>query len=176
MQLDTVFVWILSLCMAQLLGMAAWHKFKNMTEFKLVLSGYELLPFSLLDAASKLIMVLECLTALALLLPSTRLLGALLAASLMFLYGCAMAINLLHGRRLLDCGCHINSQKQPISWHLVIRNLMFAGTMLLLLLPESARVLNLLDWALILFGVVIGSLIYLIYNQLNYAQSLQLKG
>jgi hypothetical protein len=102
--------------------------------------------------------------------------GALLAANLMLIYGGAMAINLLRGRRLLDCGCHLNSQKQPISWQAVVRNLMFTGTMLLLLLPQSTRVLNFLDGALIIFGVAITSLIYIIFHQLNYAQSLQLKG
>jgi hypothetical protein len=176
MQLDTVFMWIISLCMAQLLGVAAWHKFNHMAEFKLVLNGYKILPFTWVSPASRLLMMLESLTAVALLLPGTRLMGALLAASLMLIYGGAMAINLLRGRRLLDCGCHLNSQKQPISWQAVVRNLMFTGTMLLLLLPQSTRVLNFLDGVLIIFGVAIASLIYVIFHQLNNAQSLQLKG
>jgi hypothetical protein len=153
-----------------------WHKFNHMAEFKRVLNGYKILPFTWVSPASRLLMMLEFLTAVALLLPDTRLMGALLAANLMLIYGGAMAINLLRGRRLLDCGCHLNSQKQPISWQAVVRNLMFTGTMLLLLLPQSTRVLNFLDGALIIFGVAITSLIYIIFHQLNYAQSLQLKG
>jgi hypothetical protein len=59
------------------------------------------------------------------------------AACLLLLYAGAMAVNLLRGRSRLDCGC--GSEPEPVSWFLVLRNVVFAGAAMAVALPTAAR-------------------------------------
>jgi hypothetical protein len=56
------------------------------------------------------------------------------AALLLIVFAAAMAINILRGRRHIDCGCFQSALKQTLSWTLVARN---AGLALLLAVPAA---------------------------------------
>ena len=64
--------------------------------------------------------VIELATAILLIMPAGRPIGAALAATLLAGYGVAMAISMLRGHYLMDCGC--GGAPEPISWMLVARN------------------------------------------------------
>ena len=106
---------------------AAWHKLSGLAEFRGALSAYRLLPEWAVGSAAVALVVLETSIALALL---ARFEGASLAEFLLLgAYSAAMLVNLLRGRRWIDCGC--GGPGQPISYALVIRNAVLMGVCLL---------------------------------------------
>jgi uncharacterized protein (DUF58 family) len=95
--------------------------------------------------AAYLLMTMELITAASLIL-NTRL-GSVLALLLLTLYTAAIGINLLRGRRDIDCGCAGPAVRQTLSARLLLRNLVFTVMVLVTMLPASApRELGLLDW------------------------------
>ncbi|MBF7729800.1 MauE/DoxX family redox-associated membrane protein [Pseudomonas sp. N040] len=150
---DPVWVTASSLGLVLLLGAAALHKLRDRGGFAQVLQNYRLLPGGLEKPLTLLLAVLELAAAAALLLPSWRAPAALLAAALLLLYAGVMALSLLQGRRIADCGCHVGEQRQAVSPPLVWRNLLLALLALNLLQAPGGRVLGLYD------GVVIGCLL-----------------
>ncbi len=111
---------------AWLFGFAAVHKLRSPAQFAGTLSGYRVLPAFLSAPASVLLPILEGLTALGLLLGRTREAASLLGCGLLVAYAAAMGVNLLRGRRHLDCGCLGAHQRGRISGALVWRNLLLA--------------------------------------------------
>jgi hypothetical protein len=79
----------------------------------------------------------------ALLLPQTRAVAGAGAATLLAAYAGAVLINLLRGRADIDCGC--GGTAQPLSYWLVLRNVLLGGAALLLLATPAARGLGLGD-------------------------------
>ena len=125
--LSPIVSWTATLLIACLLASAAWHKFSGLAEFRGALSAYRLLPEWAVGSSAVLLVVLEASIALALLF---RLEGASLAAFLLLgTYSAAMLLNLLRGRRWIDCGC--GGPGQPISYALLMRNAVLMGLCLL---------------------------------------------
>lgn len=106
---------------------AALHKIAEQGRFEGILADYGLLPEAALRPVTMLLPVAELAAALLLALPSTRTAGTVLAGFLLSLYAVAMAVNLLRGNRLVDCGC--GDEAEPISWKLVLRNSMLIAVM-----------------------------------------------
>jgi hypothetical protein len=71
-----------------------------------------------------------------LLVPATRAGAAATAAALLLFYAAAIAVNLLRGRSDIDCGC--GSRPQPLSWWLLLRNMLLASGVLTLTLDATA--------------------------------------
>ena len=160
---DPVWISASSLGLALLLGAAGLHKLRDRAGFAQVLHGYGLpldKPLTLLLA------VLELISAAGLLLPTLRVAAALLAASLLLLYAGAMALSLLQGRRIADCGCHLGRQSQAVSAPLVWRNLLLALLALNLLQTPGVRVPGLFDALLIGALLICGCVFYLLANTL----------
>jgi len=125
--LNPIVSWTATLLIACLFASAAWHKLSGLAEFRGALSAYRLLPEWAVGSAAVALVVLETSIALALL---ARFEGASLAAFLLLgAYSAAMLVNLLRGRRWIDCGC--GGPGQPISYALVIRNAVLMGVCLL---------------------------------------------
>jgi hypothetical protein len=125
--LNPIVSWTATLLIACLFASAAWHKFSGLAEFRGALSAYRLLPEWAVGSSAVLLVVLEASIALALLF---RLEGASLAAFLLLgTYSAAMLLNLLRGRRWIDCGC--GGPGQPISYALLMRNAVLMGLCLL---------------------------------------------
>ena len=138
--LDPLLSMILAACLALVLAPAAWHKLRNRELFAAQLQAYQILPRRLL-ALGHALAPLEAAAAIAL-LSGARMAGAAMAGSLLLLYACAMALNLLRGR-MLDCGC--GGAPQPLSWGLVVRNLVLVLMALAAAAPQDARELTMED-------------------------------
>ena len=144
---DPVLLATLRAALALLFAAAALHKLRDRASFAAVLAEYRVLPGPLLHIGVWLVPALEAAVAVALALPGR--LGPLGGALLLALYGGAIALNLVRGRRELDCGCLGPSLRQPISGALVARNAVLVAAALACLLPAAPRALVWLDAATI---------------------------
>lgn len=116
---------MLTVFLAALFLHAAWHKAQAFWETTGFVADYGLLAPGHVVQATRALIAAEGLCVLALALPASRSLGALIAAALLGLYALAMALALRAGRRRLDCGC--GGAPQPVSGLLVGRNLVLAA-------------------------------------------------
>ncbi len=125
-------LWLaIDLFAALILVRAAIGKARDLAAFEGALDGYRLLPFWSLPAAKIGFPVVEAVIAAALLIPPLRALAGYAAAGLLTLFAAAMAINLIRGRREIDCGCGGPGSRQTLSWGLVIRNLLIAAALVI---------------------------------------------
>lgn len=109
--------WIATLTISALLAGAAWHKWQAFADFQRALAAYQLLPASQLRTASYAVVLSEALIAVLIWFSP---IGAWSAAALFAGYAAAMGINLVRGRRDMDCGC--GGAPIRISSHLLVRN------------------------------------------------------
>ena len=124
---------------------AAAFKLRDVQAFADALAGYRMLPIGLVEPAARVLPAIEIASALALLAPQTRVVGEFVAASLLIVFALAIGVNLLRGRREIDCGCGDPSRRQPLAWSLVVRNVAFAGTLAACALAPSGHQ-SLLGW------------------------------
>ena len=85
------------------------------------------------------------------------------AALLLSVFAVAMGINLLRGRRHIDCGCFQGTLKQPLSWTLVSRNALLA---LLLVAAGAAASARADAWAVV-NGLLAGGALFVVLQSLN---------
>lgn len=119
----------LALGLALVFLVGAWTKLADRADFALALEAYDLVPERLVPAAAVALPIAELLAGLLLPWSATRAIGLVLGAIVLVGVTAGVAINLLRGRTIIDCGCGGLSGRQPISWLLVIRNI---GLMLVL--------------------------------------------
>ena len=157
---------IAALILGYVFALAGLHKCRAPAEFATTLANYRILPEGLNRQAVYLVPVIEIMTAVALLIPATAQLASFSAGGLLCIYIAAIGINLLRGRRNIDCGCGGPAQKQTISEWMIVRN----GVLLLLAFiagsQAEARALLWFDWLMIIMATVMGCLFYNIINQL----------
>ena len=166
MQLDPIILVVCSLILSYVFVVASIHKLKNVHEFRQTLDNYQILPESLLGLFVFSIPALELVSGIALLVPYTAHAAAISVAILLMMYMSAIGLNLLRGRRTIDCGCGGTEQKQAISEWLMLRNgvlLFFAWSVLT---TVQSRELDWLDWFIALLATAMGCLFYNIVNQL----------
>ena len=143
--LDPAVAWTLRLSLALLFADAAWRKLADPAAFARSVDAYELAPAGAARPLAALLLLAEVAAAALLLAPGGYGRGAALAAALLALYAAAIAVNLVRGRRDLDCGCGGPGMHRPVSGALVARNLLLGGVALALLAPASGRALDWLD-------------------------------
>lgn len=122
--------------LALLFAGAAAHKLRDLHAFRVALGDYQLVPWVLTGLAAPG-------------LAAARPWGFVGAAALLALYGAAIALNLLRGRRDIDCGCFGPALHVGLGGGLLARN---AGLLLVAgagFLPVAARPLGALDGATI---------------------------
>jgi len=164
---------IVRLLLAVIFLRAALHKLRDYNTFQTEMSTYQLLPRSWLSVAAVLLIILEAAAGILLMNP-VWVMGLCLAALLLSIYAIAMMINLLKGRRTIDCGCGGPlAAKKTISWSLVIRNGVLALLALLCTTSLLTRSLDMLEVFIIFSGVAASLLIYeaieqAIANSQNY--------
>ena len=143
--MDPVIDVTLRMALALLFFVAAGHKLQDLGRFGATLAEYRLLPARLVPLAAALVVAVEVAAAGALLVPGARAAGLLSAATLLLVYGAAVAINLARGRRDIDCGCAGPAVRRPISGALVARNAALAALALAGLFPVHPRALLWVD-------------------------------
>ncbi len=166
MQFDPVIPAIASLVLSYVFVVAAIHKWRNIEEFRATLTNYKVLPDKLLGVFIYAVPTVELFSGIALLIPYTEFMATLSVAGLLLIYMFAIGLNLLRGRRTIDCGCGGSEQKQAISEWLLLRN----ATLLFLAYSITAavqpRILLWLDWVVVFLATVVACLFYNVFNQL----------
>ena len=132
MPLDPTLALAAALVLAAIFGPAGLAKLVARDTFAGVVANYRLLPEWLVTPTAVVLPCVEIAVAIGLLFAATRPGAALVALVLLLLFAAAMAINLLRGRRDIDCGCAIGRLRERIGWPLVARNLMLAVIAVLL--------------------------------------------
>ncbi len=156
--MDPVVSNVLRLTLAWVLAESAIDKLRDRQGFLRTLAAYQLVPGSFLSASVVALTALETALAAALLSSASvsmlggeeaglALVAGLGSAALLGLYGAAIAVNLLRGRRDLDCGCGGPARHHSLGPALVVRNAVLVTAALAAALPAPSRSLTKLDLA-----------------------------
>jgi hypothetical protein len=81
-------------------------------------------------------------------------------------YASGLGVNLLRGRRDLDCGCGTARDRRAIAGWMVWRNLILGGALGITLLPWSPRSFDLTDLLTVLGGLTVGVTLYAAVDRL----------
>jgi Methylamine utilisation protein MauE len=158
--LDPAFGYLIVAGTALLLAGAAIQKFRGLARFADIVVAYRVLPPAFGGPVARLIPCLEAAIALALVWQPVRN-GAVIAAMVLLIaYAAGLSVNLLRGRRDLDCGCGAARDRRPIAAWMVWRNLLLAVALGFAVLPWSSRSLNLTDWLTIVGGLTVVTTLY----------------
>jgi hypothetical protein len=144
----------------------AWQKLRDMGGFAMAIEQYRLLPSSWAWPVAWVLWTAEAAAGLLLLPLSTRALGAMMALAVLVMVTLAVAINLLRGRREIDCGCGGLEGKQHLSWGLVLRNGLLGLAGGLAVASEVPRDLVWLDGITVVAGTLALYGLYAAANQL----------
>jgi uncharacterized membrane protein YphA (DoxX/SURF4 family) len=148
---------------------AAVGKMRHWPVLHGVVANYRLLPDFLVAPVAYSLPPVEALLGTTLLLGLLSPWAELAAAALLSLFAVAMGINLVGGRRNIDCGCFQSALKQPLSWILVIRN---AVMVLLLTLAAVAWGGPPADLRAVIDGLLVGGVLFIILQSLNILWSI----
>lgn len=143
--LDPAIVLTLRSSLALLLLVAAAHKLSNMAAFRSAAAGYEIVPRAAVRPFAVLVVLAELILASALVIPDTGAPAALGAGALLAVYTMAIGVNLVRGRRNIDCGCLGPAGARPLGPGLIVRNTILLGVALAAALPVAPRPLLWLD-------------------------------
>lgn len=176
MAIDPVTTIALSLLLSYVLVDAALHKLRNPLHYAVIIDEYRVAP----RGAGRLLVWPVCsaelLAGLALLLPPLHRAGLLLAALLLAAYFALIALNLLRGRREIDCGCGAPERAQGLSAALLARNaLLVVLALAMLLAAPLSRSFVWLDWLVVAGAALALILVYLSLNLLVSNQQLLAK-
>lgn len=164
--IDPVLVETLALAASAILLTGALHKLRDLALFRAMLENYRLLPVAVEGSAAVLLPAVEALAGVALLFGASRAAGAALGALLLLVVTAAVAVNLLRGRRNIDCGCGASDSGQTLSWSLVLRNAVLGAALWGASLQPGARQLGWIDFLSVVgaAGALFG--LYIAANQL----------
>jgi len=114
---------LLHLTLAFVFIFSAVSKLRDLHAFRVAVLDYRLLPVQLAPPFGQALPWLELLLGLMLLLGIGAWLAALGSILLLSSFIIAMGINLLRGRKDLNCGCGGARHSQKVSGRLIVRNL-----------------------------------------------------
>jgi len=167
--MDPILLYVAAASVSGILLLGALEKLRNLAHFEGAVAAYALLPSKAVPAFAFIFPAAEITAGVLLLLPAGRNAGAALGVALLIAATAGVAINLLRGRRDIDCGCGgFSDQGAGLSWWLVARN-GFLVTMALSLFLGQADVSRVLGWVdgLTFFGATLAVLgLYFSFNQL----------
>lgn len=158
--IDPVLAWLLRGGLGLLFALAAWHKIRDATAFRAVLADYRLLPRAVVSPAAFALPAVEAGVAAGLFVPRLAHAAALAGAALLALYGGAMTINLVRGRRHIDCGCGGPAGRRALGFPLIARNALLATAAFASTLPVSERPLFWVDGFTLAAGLAASALLY----------------
>ena len=164
--LDPVIPLVIALSLAVLWLVAAAHKLRAFDAFSGVLADYRLLPARVTGVCAAAVVGIELCLGIGLLMPTGRNFALAGSALVLVLYAGAIAVNLVRGRRFIDCGCSGFAGQQPLGVWLVARNLLLALAALAATLPIQERALVWLDAVAVSAAVCVSAFLYASINRL----------
>lgn len=138
----------------------------SLREFCATVGDYRILPQRLAFPSALILIGLELALGIALWFPMARSLALVGSAGLLTLYATAIGVNLLRGRRHIDCGCSAPGLRQPLRTGLVWRNLALAAAAMAGSLPAASRALVWVDTISIIACVGVLAALYATFNRL----------
>jgi len=164
--LDPIVVLIANYCVALLFLLACYGKLSAFAVFRATLAEYELMPASVTGLCASIVIGLELAIGIGALVPSTASIAMVAAAALLLGYACAIGINLVRGRRDIDCGCTGPATRQLLSGWLVLRNIGLAVLAMVGAAVPGIRVLHAADLVLVGLAMFGAMSLYAAINQL----------
>ena len=159
--MDPVLAVVLRGALALLFVVAALHKLRDRDAFRATLDAYALLPSALTAPLARAVPLVELVAALLLVAPRAAAVGASIAVLLLSVYALAMGVNLLRGRRDLDCGCMGPGARSPIGPELLVRNLfLIVAALVAGFAPIHARALVWVDFVTVPLAVAVLAALY----------------
>ena len=158
--IDPVIALSLRLALGLLFASAAWHKIQDRVRLDATVHAYDVLPSWMVAPVTELLPWIEVSIALGLLYPPTRQAAAAASVALLALYTAAIGVNLVRGRREIDCGCFASSARVPLSNWLVARNAMLMAGAGLVVIPTAGRPLLWIDWLTVATSLITLSLLW----------------
>lgn len=146
--------------LALLFAAAAAHKLRDLPAFRVALGDYQLVPWALTGLVAPGLAAAETAAAALLLSPAARPWGFAAAAALLALYSAAIAVNLVRGRRDIDCGCFGPALHVGLGGGLLTRNAALLAAAGAGFLPVAPRPLGALDGATIAGALAFASFAY----------------
>jgi hypothetical protein len=165
--LDPVYSQTVALFIAFVFAFAGLHKVMDYSRHAGIVADYQIVPVSLVPVLAPLVIILEFASAALVLLPAKRSVGLVLSIGLLAAYLFSIGLNLLRGRKSIDCGCGWGTQGHQLSGWLVFRNLVMIAAALTALLPLMDRSLQVADWILVVFAAMAMIAIYFIGEQIE---------
>jgi hypothetical protein len=164
--LDPAFGYLIIAGIALLLTTAGAHKARDLARFAEAFAAYRVLPEAFARRVAWLIPSLELGLAASLLWEPSRRAAAVAAIAVLMAYASGLGINLVRGRRDLDCGCGTARDRRPIAGWMVWRNLMLAAVVGITVLPWSPRAFTLIDLLTVMGGLLVGVSLYAAVDRL----------
>ena len=167
--MNTTFLITLSmLFLSYLFVTAGCHKLFNRKDLSRTISDYRLLPLAWSRGLARLLPIVELAAGTGLLIPFLHTMAAAVVCLLLFSYTTAIAVNIMRGRRDLDCGCAGPGQEQFVGAGLLVRNgVLFTLALVLVLSPVSPRIPpETIGLSLTLLATLLSALVYHLFNQL----------
>jgi len=157
LMVDPALQLLLQTGLSLLFAVAAFHKAVDLADFSTSLDAYRLLPERWTRIAARSLVVFETCVAVGVWLSR---LATAAAAALLTVYTIAIVINLMRGRRDIDCGCGGPGRKQTLSYKLVVRNAALIALATICAFPTAGRPLLWIDGLTVIAGVTVLSLLY----------------
>lgn len=159
--MDPVLAVVLRGALALLFVVAAVHKLRDRDAFRATLDAYALLPSALTAPLARAVPIVELAAAVLLVAPRAATAGAVLAVLLLAVYALAMSVNLLRGRRDLDCGCMGPGARSKVAPELVVRNVvLIAAALVAGFAPIHARALVWMDFVTVPLAIAVLAALY----------------
>ena len=144
---DPILVGAARAALAVLLLIGGWEKLRDPVVFRGAMENYGVLPAVLTPIVSLLLPVAEVVCGLSLLYAPTGHVGAVGTLVLLVAMTTVVAVSLMNGRTGIDCGCG-GLSSQPLSWALVVRNVVLIGVASVATQQAAGRVPGPLDFFL----------------------------
>lgn len=163
---DPIITLVATYSVACLFLFACYGKLTAFAVFRATFAEYELVPERLTGLIAALVVAIELAIVMGALYVPSAAIAMMAAATLLLVYAAAIEINLLRGRRDIDCGCTGPARRQLISGWLVLRNCVLAAVALLGSAAPSARAMQAADFVLVGLALLGAISLYAAVNQL----------
>lgn len=141
---------------------SSFGKIRNFKEHIHSIREYKILPNNTVQVFAYLDVAVESIVGLTLLIGYFQREMATVASVLIIIYTSAIIINLLRGRRDLDCGCKGAVGSHSISWKLVLRNCILMGlSFWLIIFTDYLSQQHIFNSEYIFTTILFGALIYI---------------
>ncbi len=164
--LDPAFGFLITVGIALLFASAAAHKLRDLDRFAEAFAAYRVLPAGLARRLAWLIPSLELCVAASLLWEPSRRMAVTAGIAVLIAYASGLEVNLLRGRRDLDCGCGTARDRRAIAGWMVWRNVILAGALGIALWPWSPRRFDWTDFLTVMGGLTVGVTLYAAVDRL----------